>query len=219
MKEKDFVIILAWPEGMVISAGAWYDNFFSTNGKYRVGHSALALVNSKNNKIYYLDFGRYQTPHGFARIRDSDTDPDTIVKQKSIIKKNNINNIEDILIEISKNKSYHTEGSLYASVLKGINFYKAFNYAKEWQKKGLIAYGPFVREGTNCSRFVAKIIRKSNPSLIKKLRFRFPFSISPSPKRNVSIGNKDYYIIHDGKCKKVNRNLLSSYFVGIERGK
>ena len=100
MKEKDFVIILAWPEGMVISAGAWYDKFLSTNGKYRVGHSALALVNSKNNKIYYLDFGRYQTPHGFARIRDSDTDPDTIVKQKSIIKKNNINNIEDILIEI-----------------------------------------------------------------------------------------------------------------------
>ena len=44
---------------MVTAAGAWYDKFFSHNGKYRVGHSALALVDTKRKKIEYLDFGRY----------------------------------------------------------------------------------------------------------------------------------------------------------------
>ena len=47
MSNSDFIIILAWPEGMVTAAGAWYDKFFSNNGKYRVGHSALALVDTE----------------------------------------------------------------------------------------------------------------------------------------------------------------------------
>ena len=44
MTQKDFIIVLAWPEGMVIASGAWYDRFLSKKGKYRVGHSALILV-------------------------------------------------------------------------------------------------------------------------------------------------------------------------------
>ena len=59
MIKKDFIIVLAWPEGMVTASGAWYDNYFSKNGKYRVGHSALILIDSKSNKLHYLDF--YQT--------------------------------------------------------------------------------------------------------------------------------------------------------------
>ena len=54
MSNTDFLIVLAWPEGMVIASGAWYDKFLSTNGKYRVGHSALALVNSATNIILQM---------------------------------------------------------------------------------------------------------------------------------------------------------------------
>ena len=53
--QKDFIIVLAWPEGMVAAAGAWYDKVFSTNGQYRVGHSALILVNTVTNQLNYFD--------------------------------------------------------------------------------------------------------------------------------------------------------------------
>ena len=213
---KDFIIVLAWPEGLVLASGAWYDKYFATNGKYRVGHSALALVDSATSKVQYLDFGRYHTPDGFGRIRDAETDPDAGIKQKAKINGEKINNLEEILVEISNNKSYHGEGALYSSVISGVNFSTAFNYAKKWQEKGAIPYGPFVRNGTNCSRFVATISRKAEPSFLKKLRLRFPFCITPSPKRNVSIGNSEYFIVEGIECKKINKSKLRGYFSGIE---
>jgi len=215
--KNDFIITLAWPEGMVTAPDSWYDKIASKNGKYRVGHSALALVDSGTGKIYYFDFGRYHTPDGFGRIRDTETDPDAGIKQKAKINGEKINNIEEILVEISNNKSYHGEGALYSSVISGINFRIAFNYAKKWQEKGAIPYGPFVRNGTNCSRFVATISRKAEPSFLKKLRLKFPFTISPSPKRNVSIANTNYYIVREHKCLKINRSTLKAYFSGIEK--
>ena len=214
---KDFIIVLAWPEGLVAQTGAWYDKFFAKNGKYRVGHSALALVDSVTCKIHYLDFGRYQTPYGFGRVRDSETDPDIAIKQKAIIKTDKIDNIEEILIEIYNNKSSHGEGILYSSLLSGVNINLALDYAKKIQEKGAISYGPFTSNGTNCSRFVATIIRKANPSFLKKLRLKFPFCISPSPKRNVGIANKNYYIVKNEKCVKINRTSLKAYFSGIEK--
>ena len=54
MKNSDFIIILAWPEGEVIAAGAWYDTLFATDGKDRVGHSALILVNSDLRQIGHI---------------------------------------------------------------------------------------------------------------------------------------------------------------------
>ena len=215
--KNDFIITLAWPEGMVTAPDSWYDKIASKNGKYRVGHSALALVDSTTSKIHYFDFGRYHTPDGFGRIRDTETDPDAGIKQKAKINREKINNIEEILVEISNNKSYHGEGTLYSSVISGINFSTAFNYAKKWQEKGAIPYGPFVRNGTNCSRFVATISRKAEPSFLKKLRLKFPFTISPSPKRNISIANTNYYIVREHKCTKINRSTLKAYFSGIEK--
>ena len=214
---KDFIIILAWPEGLCEPAGSWYDKFFAKNGKYRVGHSALALVDSETCKIHYLDFGRYHTPDSFGRIRDTETDPDAGIKQKAKINGDEINNIKEILIEISNNKSYHGEGTLSSSVINGINCNAALKYAKKWQGKGAIPYGPFIRNGTNCSRFVAIISRKAEPSFLKKVRLKFPFCISPSPKRNVSIANTNYYIVKEHKCKKINRSTLKAYFSGIEK--
>ena len=216
MINKDFIIILAWPEGMVTASGSWYDKIISTNGKYRVGHSALILVDSSTRKLHYFDFGRYHTSNGNGRIRDAETDPDVGVKQIAIIENNEIKNIEDLLIEVSKNKSYHGEGRLYSSVVSNVNFKSAFNYAKKWQEKDEIPYGPFVCNGTNCSRFVAKISRKAEPSFLKTLRLKFPFCISPSPKRNVSIGNSEYFIVEGIECKKINKSKLRGYFSGIE---
>ena len=44
----------------------------------------------------------------------------------------------------------------------------------------------------------------------------FPYTISPSPKRNISIANNNYYLIRKKKCIKIKRNFVKAYFSGIE---
>ena len=215
MSEINFIITLAWPEGMVISAGAWYDGIVSTNGKYRVGHSAMLLVNGKTNKVHYFDFGRYHTPKGYGRVRDIETDADVEVINAKI-NGSEIDNIEDILRSVSEMKTTHGEGKMYASLIRNIDFDQAYMRAKGLQDKGVFPYGPFIRQGTNCSRFVATIIQSAEPSFLKKLRLKYPFCISPSPKRNVSISNNHYYVVENGVIIKVKKSKLEAYFTSIE---
>ena len=229
--QNDFIIVLAWPELMVRNPNSWYDWFFNQNGKptlgriygkeyttmYRGGHSALILVNAKTNKLHYFDNGRYHTPKGFGRIRDAETDPDVGIPFKAEIKDRKIKNIEQILIHTANNKSNHGEGTLYASVLSNIDFKSAFSYAKRYQDKGAINYGPFIINGTNCSRFTCSVLIKSKLNLLKKIRLLFPCTVVPSPKRNVSICNNNFYVVNGNLCKKINRNIISGYFKSIER--
>lgn len=213
--QNDFIITLAWPEGMVAAPGSWYDKIASQEGRYRVGHSAIVLINAKTQKSHYFDFGRYHTPKGYGRVRDAETDEDLSLIDAEI-KHGDLLNLKDILIQLSIMKSTHGEGKMYASLIIGVNFDNAFSTAKILQKKGMLAYGPFIRKGTNCSRFVASIIKSSNPPFIKKLRLRFPICISPSPKRNVSISNNHYYVVEKNKCMEVKKSKLKSYFTSIE---
>ena len=67
------------------------------------------------------------------------------------------------------------------------------------------------------SRFVSSTIQHSNPNFLKKLRLRFPFCFTPSPKRNVSICNRNYYYTDTNSCIKINRNIFSGYFKSIEK--
>ncbi len=214
--QKDFIITLAWPEGMVSGSGAWYDKVFSKKGKYRVGHSAMVLVDSKSEKALYFDFGRYHTPLGFGRVRDVETDPD-VALQNPLIKNNAIINIKQILLQLSSMKSTHGEGKMYASIIANVNFSRAFFTAKSLQNQGMLPYGPFTTKGTNCSRFVARIINSSGLPFIKKLRLKYQICISPSPKRNVSISNNNYYVIDKNNCTFINKSKIWAYFSSIER--
>ena len=215
--QNDFIIVLAWPEGMVAAAGAWYDKVLSTNGQYRVGHSALILVNTATNQLNYFDFGRYHSPFGFGRVRDLETDPDISLKSKPIISGNSIDNIMEILLEISNLKATHGHGTLYASILKNIDFNKAYEKAKEIQNMGLISYGPVVLTGTNCSRFVTTIMLASKPHWLTKLRLKLPFCLSPSPKRNISIANSSYHVVNMKNYRQINKSYIKAYFSSIER--
>ncbi len=209
------IIILAWPEGMVCAAGAWYDRIFAKKGKYRVGHSALVLIDYTHKKSLYFDFGRYHTPKGYGRVRDAQTDSDLSVIDP-VIKKGKIINLESILFNIYNIKSTHGEGKMYASICTEINFQKAFSISKNIQKRGIIRYGPFTLNGTNCSRFVSHIARTSIPSFVTKLRLTLPFCITPSPKRNVSIVNNNYFVVDEFNCKQVHKSKIVSYFSSIE---
>ncbi|MDC0029158.1 hypothetical protein OAJ32_01490, partial [bacterium] len=187
------------------------------NGKYRVGHSAVVLIDRQSGKLQYFDFGRYHSPPNYGRVRDVETDSDVALKSIAKIKTNTISNLEEILLEIKNKNSCHGEGTLYASILNDVSYEKAYEYAKRIQQKGLIPYGPFVYSGTNCSRFVASVMRSASPKFIKNARLKFPFCISPSPKRNVGIANADFYKVTENIVKKINRSMLGSYFKSIER--
>ena len=213
--KNDFIITLAWPEGMVTAPDSWYDKIASKNGKYRVGHSAIVLINTTTQKVHYFDFGRYHTPECYGRVRDIETDPDVTVID-AIIVNGEVQNMDAILLHLAKMKATHGEGKLYASLLTNVDFDKAFAAAKNIQNKGLLLYGPFVRSGINCSRFVAIILKASGPSIIKRIRLKYPFCISPSPKRNVCITNHHYYVVEGQKCIKVKKNKLQAYFSSIE---
>ncbi len=216
MANKDFIIVLAWPELRVKGPGSWYDMFLR-GGMVRGGHSALIFVNSKSKKLYYVDNGRYHTPAGYSRVRDVDTDPDLEISLFAEISDGTIKNIKDIIIEAASKEANHGGGTLYASVLKAVSFEKGYAYVKKQQVRGMIPYGPFILKGTNCSRFVASVIISATSSFLIKLRLLFPCTVIPSPKRNISICNRNFYVVKDGICNQIKRGLLSGYFLSIER--
>tara|TARA_B100000768_G_scaffold44194_1_gene42951 strand:+ start:11701 stop:12357 length:657 start_codon:yes stop_codon:yes gene_type:complete len=214
--QNDSIIVLAWPEAMVAGANSWYDKYLSTKGKYRVGHAALILVNHAKEKLFYFDNGRYHTPAGFGRVRSQETDPDIRIKSKLILKNHEINNIEEILLEVKNKKACHGKGVLYASILHNISFEKAFLFSNQMVSKGLVPYGPFVRPGTNCSRFVSKAMRESTSSFFTNIRLKYPITITPSPKRNVTIANTDFFRVTKDSCRLIKRSSIVSYFKNLE---
>ena len=105
---------------------------------------------------------------------------------------------------------------MFASILSSISFEKGRQYAKSIQNKGAIAYGPLTRGGTNCSRFVAAVMRAANSDRYTNLRLKYPFCLSPSPKRNISIANHNYYVIENRVCQQINKSFIKAYFSSIE---
>lgn len=186
-----FAIALAWPETKCKQAGAWYDPLLyylgiNKNGYYKIGHSAVVIINKKTKDCHYFDFGRYHSPHGYGRVRSSDSDDDLFIETKAIISDDNMEilNLDEILTELYSNTSTHGDGRILGKST-AIDFSKAMRYASKLQNKGFLKYGPFQIGGSNCSRFVSDLIKKSTPSLTLKLKLQFPLTISPSPMWNL----------------------------------
>lgn len=183
---NSIAIALAWPETRCKQTGSWYDLpaeilGISKNRYYKVGHSAIVLINPKNGECHYFDFGRYHAPYGHGRVRDKITDHDLNITTKALFNENlNLINYQEVIDEIQQNPSCHGDGQLHAG-LSMINFKKAFKKAKQMQNKGAINYGPFVIKGTNCSRFVNSILINSCVSNYIKLKLLFTPTISPTP--------------------------------------
>jgi hypothetical protein len=184
--QSGIAIALAWPETRCKQAGAWYDvpaDFFGVtkDNCYKVGHSAIVLINKDTKKCHYFDFGRYHAPRGHGRVRDEVTDHDLIIKTSAIFNEElELKNYDSLLKELQYNKACHGDGQLFAGITQ-INFDKAYKLAKSYQNKGTIVYGPFDLKATNCSRFVRTLIINSSKSWKTKFRLFIPWMISPSP--------------------------------------
>jgi len=207
MKKKDAtIIVLAWPDTKVVNEGKWYDTPMRwigaiKNGYYTAGHAAFLLVNHKTSALHYFDYGRYHTPLKYGRVRDKFTDPDVAINIKAIIRHNNIENINEILLDRFNNHACHGTGRLTAALVKNVDFKKAYKKAKSMQNSEAIPYGPFEIKGTTCSRFVAQVVFSSTNNWFTKLMIRLPYTISATPRSNNKILNdcKYFFEIIEGK--------------------
>jgi len=186
-----FAIALAWPQTWCRQPGSWYDVpsswlGISTNKYYRAGHAAVVLIDSATGQCHYFDFGRYHAPFGHGRARGSRTDHELEIKTRAIVSEDRreLLNLEEILKELSGNKSCHGEGPLYGSWCR-INFINAYSYAVTKQEMGAVRYGPFVRGGSNCSRFVNSTIRAGRPPLWQRLKLKYFVPLTPTTMNNV----------------------------------
>lgn len=191
-RHNGFAIAIAWPETLCKQPGTWYDKpmiwaGFNKNWFYRAGHAALILVDDKTSSCHYYDFGRYHAPFRHGRARSALTDHDLAINTKAIISPDgrHIENLQALAEELQNNPSYHGDGKVYLSCGR-IVFDLAKAKADELQQTGAIPYGPFVRNGSNCSRFVNTVIRAGKPAFISALRLRYFVPLTPTPMNNVN---------------------------------
>lgn len=63
---------------------------------------------------------------------------------------------------------------------------KALHQAKKLQVKSPLPYGPFIWNGTNCSRFVHAVLLAGEPGVTYRVKLWFPYTLTPSPLSNVA---------------------------------
>ncbi len=119
-------------------------------------------------------------------MRNAETDHDLEIKTIPVltINEDRLENFWEILYELQNNPACHGEGDLYGSYCP-INFEAAFVKAKQLQDKSPIPYGPFVPNGSNCSRFVNTSIRAGKPNFWNWFGLRFKVPFTPTPLSNV----------------------------------
>jgi len=208
MTELATIIVLAWPDTMVIQEGKWYDEPMRwvgalKNGYYKAGHAAFLLINNTSGVVQYFDFGRYHTPIKYGRVRSKLTDPDIAIKHKAQITDGVIINLEEILLERYNNEACHGNGRMTASIVKNIDYEKALYRVLKMQAREAVYYGPFEFRGTTCSRLVAKVVLFSTKDWLTKLMIMLPYTISATPRSNNKVLNDccHYYEINKGLVK------------------
>ncbi|MEX0980728.1 MAG: DUF6695 family protein [Bacteroidales bacterium] len=189
---RGFAIAVAWPATYCKEPGDWYDpvtRWLGVNryNYYRAGHAALVLIDIDNKQCHYFDFGRYHSPLWHGRVRSGVTDHDLEIRTVPVISEDghSIENFREILEELQQNAACHGEGKLYASYV-AVNFQLTHQKALEMQLASPLSYGPFVRGGSNCSRFVNTVIRAGRPGLKQALRLKYLVPLTPTPLNNVN---------------------------------
>ena len=208
MSNTGFILTLAYPETVVMVSDEWflkYLHYFGIGKKnyVRAGHAALVLIHKETGILEYFDFGRYISPLSTGRVRSKETDHELDFSIKPIIGDGGIKNLEELLIFLSTHpKLTHGYGTMYASVCDEVDFENTKSFIAEMQQRHFIRYAAFIKEATNCARFVtdALIAGVTNPSIKKKLIKSKWFT--PSTLGNVVFAdtkNKVYKLSEDGE--------------------
>ena len=216
------IIILSYPDTIV--RPAYWERFSSfwpkigIGGKHAVqaGHAALLLIKKGKEDIQYFDFGRYITSYGNGRVRSKETDFELSIPIKAIFNNNNtLSNIEEILRWVDSHpEKTHGEGRLIASINYDIDFKEANIFIHNMINIKEIPYGAFIKNGSNCARFVTDTIIKSTTNKTTKAKLKSSNLFTPSPIGNVIKGTSNN-IIYEVKNKEIklynNRSILKEY--------
>lgn len=203
MKSNSVIIALAYPDTFVRVSEEFVCKIFplfgvGTKEYLKAGHAALVLVKKETGEAFYFDFGRYVTPFGKGRVRSQETDQELripIVGRFDASEK--LSNIEDFLLYLEAHpEKTHGKGKLIASVSEGIHFETAIQFIRKIQSLGSIPYGGFIKDGSNCSRFVTDSILTSTTVPKVKSGLKRIKRFTPSPLGNVAFGSIDKKIFH-----------------------
>lgn len=218
------ILTLAYPETIVSHAEEWYSKFLrflhiGSKKHVRAGHAALVLIDKSTGVLEYHDFGRYITASPHGRVRGRETDFELHFPIQAKIENDRIKNLDDILKFLATNpKLTHGDGNLYASVCNAIDYKKARAHITAQQNIGFIRYAAFIKNASNCARFVTNSLiasvtdSKLKSALIKSKRF------TPSTIGNVVIADTEdgiYLVSETGEISeftstvsKENRRLF-----------
>lgn len=221
----DFAIILTWPDATIRGDEKWM-MFFKKIGvvknlNFKVGHTAIVLINHNTGSMHFYDFGRYITPRGYGRARSEQTDPQLKINIKAKIKEGKILNIEEILLHFEQMKPMmYGEGKLYFSIVHSINFQKAKAYGDKWVIQGTYPYGAVAKKNNNCSRFITRMLIKSSTKYHFWHYINFPETIKASPISNVVNTSPNRlistYTPSEG-IKQIKMNRFQSFFFLIKQ--
>lgn len=200
MNNSGIILTLAYPETIVMVANEWYSQYlhFLGVGKknyIRAGHTALVLIDKSSGILEYHDFGRYITPIPYGRVRGIDTDHELELPIKAEIKDNGIKNLDDILVFFATHsKLTHGDGKLIASVCNVIDYDKARSHITRMQNRHLIRYAAFIKDASNCARFVTDSLIASVTDFNIKKRLKKSKWFTPSTIGNVVIADTENHI-------------------------
>ncbi len=216
MADSGMMIVMAYPETVVMVADEWYSPYLHYVGigkrnYVRAGHAALVLIKKTTGELEYHDFGRYITPEPHGRVRGKDTDHELDFPLRAEIEGSEITNLGEILEFLStKPHLTHGEGKLIASVCDRIDYARARRYIDEMQARHFIRYAAFIKDGCNCARFVtgALIASVTDSKIYRRLKLSTWFT--PSTIGNVIIAdtqNRVYEISEKGRIGIFNSTV------------
>lgn len=196
----DFAIILAWPDATMRGDEKWM-MFFKKIGivknlNFKVGHTAIILVEPETKALLYYDFGRYISPRGYGRARSVLSDPRLRIGMKAELDHNGqIQNLEEIAMELDSMKEItQGEGRIFFSIADGLSFPKAKQYADDLVLAGSMPYGAVAKGNNNCSRFITRLLIHSSEKYHIFHGIRYPETIKSSPMSNVVNVRRDRQI-------------------------
>lgn len=218
MNNTAFILSLAYPDTIVSHAEEWYSPYLKYIGignktSVRAGHAALVLINKATGVLEYHDFGRYITPEPNGRVRGRSTDNELEIPITAEIKNDKIVNIDAILQFLATNpRLTHGDGRLVASVCNVIDYNKARAHITMMQNRHFIRYAAFIKDASNCARFVTgSLIASVNDAVIKKRLIKSKW-FTPSTVGNVLLANTGDYPF------EVSLDGVISKYEGTQKG-
>jgi len=175
---NDIAINIAWPGFKVKTVPRLQK--WGVPEYVAAGHSAIILVNRSTGLTKYYEFGRYNTKHGYGRVRRQS------IPIAKFDENGNITNLEPILISVAR-KFPNTETfgeKMIASLTYGISFADGMDYVNGLINQGQSPYDPKKKGALNCTRFAMETLLASNPPSQVERNVR-SYGWSPLPRKQV----------------------------------